>query len=163
MLVLGQLIPPLTARAADGRVVRAWDYKQKKSLAIVFLHAECPRCEEFMEKLAAQTQALAENDSVALVVFPVSTFPYAVDSVPGQVVVAADVTGRSQHSFLGEAAFSPAGQDAVGVFVADRYGELKAQWTAKDGDLLPRVEGILGWLAHIHVACEECGAPHWNV
>ena len=36
MLTLRQLIPPLTARTAAGDTVRAWDYKQKRNLAIAF-------------------------------------------------------------------------------------------------------------------------------
>jgi len=30
------LIPPVTARTAEGRIVRAWDYKQKRNLVIAF-------------------------------------------------------------------------------------------------------------------------------
>ena len=35
-----EIIPPVTGRTADGAVVRAWDYKQKRNLVIAFLHAD---------------------------------------------------------------------------------------------------------------------------
>ena len=47
MLRTGRLIPPLTLRTPDGRVVRAWDFEQKKNLVIAFLDAECAPCEDF--------------------------------------------------------------------------------------------------------------------
>ena len=35
-LLMRRLIPPVTARTAEGRSVRAWDYKQKRNLVIAF-------------------------------------------------------------------------------------------------------------------------------
>ncbi len=39
-LLTRQLIPPVTARTAEGRIVRTWDYKQKRNLVIAFLRAD---------------------------------------------------------------------------------------------------------------------------
>jgi hypothetical protein len=82
-------------------------------------------------------------------------------SLPGQIVVARDMGGRSQRAYLGREAFGPAGQECVGVFVADRYGELYAQWVARNEDGLPGIAEVLGWLGQIQVACEEYGVSHW--
>lgn len=161
MLKLRQMIPPLTARAADGRTIRAWDYKQKRSLLIAYLHSECTRCDEFLARLCARASDLNELEATALVILsatpPVSLAPGA----PREVVVATDMSGNSQRAFLGKDAFGPAGQARVGVFVADRYGELFAQWEGPSEDALPATGDALSWLGQIQIACEECGAPHW--
>jgi len=173
MLKLRQMIPPLTARtlhpttwgseqAPAGRTVQAWDYKQKKSLAVVFLHAGCPRCEKFLARIVERAAEFAEREAVALVIFPEAPAA-AVENLPPSIVAAVDMSGRAQRAFLGEDAFGPGGQQQVGVFVADRYGELYAQWAGASEDALPAVGEILSWLAQIQIACEECGVSHWPV
>ena len=160
MLKLRQIIPTLTARAADGRVVQAWDFKQKHALAVVFLHANCRHCTEYLERLRACAPELKERESVALVIFSEMLSPGSNSSA--QIVVAADVTGKSQRAFLGEDAFGPAGQSLVGVFVADRYGELRAQWIGRHEEALPQSGKILDSLSQIQMACEECSSPEWK-
>ncbi len=155
-LALRQIIPPLTARTPTGQTMRAWDFKQKKNLVIAFLHAGCARCQDFFEKLAGHAAELAEREAVALVVFPEPP-ALASASLPPQVIVAADMTGRSERAYLGEDALGPAGQERVGVFVADRYGELYAQWVAREEAGLPGVAEVLDWLGQVQVVCEECG------
>lgn len=161
-LKLRQVIPPLTARTPAGRTLRAWDFKQKKSLVIAFLHANCARCDAWLGQLAARAGELSERDAVALVVLSETPSPGFGEGWPANIQVAADVTGRAQRDFLGEAAFSPAGQARVGAFVADRYGELFAQWAGSDDAALPPLADVLAWLAQIQIACEECGSPHWQ-
>ena len=156
-----QIIPPLTARTPTGQIVQAWDYKQKKNLLIAFLHAGCRRCEEFLARLSERAADLAERGAVALAIFAESPSAALAESLAAQVVIAADVSGRSQRAYLGADAFGPAGQKLVGVFVTDRYGELYAQWVAASEDGLPGLEDVLGWLGQIQVTCEECGVSHW--
>lgn len=145
----------------SGQTVRAWDFKQKKNLVTAFLHAGCRRCEGFVEKLVARAAELAEREAVALVVFPEPP-ALAIGALPSQIIVAADVSGRSQCAYLGEDAFGPAGLERVGVFVADRYGELYAQWVGREEGALPGIGEILSWLSQIELACEECGVSHWS-
>ncbi len=161
MLKLRQLIPPLTARAADGRVVQAWDYKQKRALAIVFLHADCRVCADYLRRLRETAADLKEREAVALVVF--SETPASHQDFPAQIVVAADVTGKSQRAFLGDDAFGPAGQAHIGVFVTDRYDELRAQWSGRHEAALPQPGEILSVLDQAQMACEECFPPEWKL
>ena len=161
MLKLRQIIPPLTARAADGRVVQAWDFKQKKSLAIVFLHSGCRPCVDFLERLCEAAPELKEREAIALVIF--SETQSSRESFPAQIVVAADVSGKSQRAFLGDDAFGPAGQSRVGVFVTDRYGELRAQWSGLHEAALPPPGEILECLSQIQMACEVCFPPEWKI
>jgi hypothetical protein len=69
------------------------------------------------------------------------------------MIAATDAAGHSQRAFLGREAFGPAGLDRVGVFVADRYGELSAQWIAPDATGLPSTSEILSTLWQIQVTC----------
>ena len=162
MLKVRQMIPTVTARAADGRAARAWDYKQKKNLVIAFLHTGCSGCENFLRALSGRAAELAEREAVALVIFSETPPARVVEHLPVQIVVATDMSGRSQNSFLGRDAFAAAGQRMTGVFVTDRYGELFAQWSGVDDAGLAGVGEILDWLAQIQVACEECGVTHWS-
>jgi hypothetical protein len=151
-LLLTQLIPPITARAADGAIVRAWDYKQKRNLVIAFLHADCVRCEAWLAQLNACAADLSEREATSLIIYP-ETPPRAAGILTQSLLAAADVTGHSQRAFLGREAFGPAGQDRVGVFVTDRYGELYSQRVARDADELPTPAEILSTLWQIQVAC----------
>jgi peroxiredoxin len=162
MLKLRQMIPPVTARTLDGRLVRAWDFKQKKNLVLAFLHAECVECEDWLRGLVRSAAQLNEHEAVALAIFP-ATPQRALENLAPPIVVVADMSGRSQRSFLGDDAFSTAGLERAGVLVADRFGELFAQWLTDRQHKLPAVEEIIDWLSHIQVACEECGAPTWVV
>ncbi|MCL6564838.1 MAG: hypothetical protein K6U09_00280 [Acidobacteriia bacterium] len=163
-----QLIPPVTARTADGRLVRAWDFKQKKSLAILFLRNDevapggaAAATTRLPAELAARADELRRLEAVALVILPAPAPASLTLGSPEEVVIAADITGRSQRAFLGEDAFGTAGLARVGAFVADRYGELAAHWVARDASALPEADVLFEWLSQLQLACEECGAPHW--
>ena len=160
MLTLRQLIPPLTARTAAGQIVRAWDYKQKKSLLIAFLHADCSQCQPFAARLASRAAELLELDSVALIIF-LDAPRGELTAAPPQVIVASETTGRAAQEYLGANAFGPLGLARVGLFVADRYGELFAQWEAREADGLPALADAFKWLAHTQMGCDACSAPHW--
>jgi hypothetical protein len=151
-LLLRQLIPPITARTAEGAIVRAWDYKQKRNLVVAFLHADCAQCEGWLAQLAARAADLIESEAVGLVIYAESP-PRASEILTAPIIPAADVTGHSQRAFLGRDAFGPAGLDRVGVFVTDRYGELYAQWVERDADKLPAPVEIFSILWQIQVAC----------
>lgn len=165
MLEQRQMIPPVTARTAGGRVVQAWDYKQKRSLLIAFLHADCSDCEAFLARLVREATQLVELEATALVVLPEPPPARLSEGLPPHVVLAADVSGRSQRAFLGKEAQDTSrqpGATSVGVFVTDRFGELLALWCGGH-DALPGIPDAFGWLHQAQIACEECGAPHWTL
>jgi peroxiredoxin len=151
MLTLRQLIPPLTVRTATGGTVRAWDYKQKKSLLIAFLHAECPLCQAFAARVASRSSEFLERDSAALLVSLEPPRWGVAASAP--VVLASDTNGRAAQEFLGADVFGPQGIARVGLFITDRYGELFAQWEARDADGLPPLADAFKWLTHTQLGC----------
>jgi peroxiredoxin len=151
-LLLRQVIPPLTARTGDGKTIRAWDYKQKRPLVIVFLHADCSHCDAWLGQLAARAADLVERDAVALLIYAEPP-PRRTETLASPLIAAADAAGHSQRAFLGREAFGPAGLDRVGVFVTDRYGELYGQWIVRDASELPAHAEILNTLSVIHMIC----------
>ena len=151
-LLLRQVIPPLTARTPDGRIVRAWDYKQKRPLVIAFLHSDCPQCAGWLEQLAARAAELAEREAIALVIYA-ETPPRKAAELAPPLIAASDSAGHSHRAFLGREAFGPAGLDRVGVFVTDRYGELFGQWVGRDAEELPAQNEILDTLSVIQIIC----------
>jgi len=158
MLRTRQLIPPLSLHTPDGGTVRAGDYKQKKNLVIAFPDAECELCEDFLRGLAARAAELRENGAVVLIAFLAAPPRAATDSPPKEIVAGCDMSGRGARAFLGEDAFAARGLVRGGVFVADRYGELFAQWSLA-GHRFPAVEEILTALEHIEMSCEGCEIP----
>ena len=160
MLRNRQLVPPLTIHTPDGRTVRAWDYKQKKNLVIAFLDTDCGPCEEFLRALVANAAELREKEAVALVVFLEQPARRVTDSLPPGIIVGADMPGNSARAFLGEDAFASSGFVRGGVFVADRYGELFAQWVI-ERHKFPAIAEILAALDHVEMACDECSTPLW--
>jgi|SRR5208282_1468946 len=158
MLRMRQLIPPLSLHTPEGGTVRAWDFKQKKNLVIAFLDAECALCEDFLRRLAARAGELREREAVTLVAFLAPPALGFTDSLRKEIIAGCDVPGHGARAYLGEDAFAARGLVRGGVFVADRYGELFAQW-ALDGHRFPGMEEIFGALEQIEMGCEGCEVP----
>lgn len=160
MLRARQLIPPLNLHTPDGRTVRAWDFKQKKNLVIAFLDLDCAPCEEFFRRLAARAADFREKEAVALAAFLSPPPERLVHALPEEIIAGADVSGRGARAYLEEDAFASRGLARTGVFVADRYGELFAQWVSA-AHKFPPMEEIIGLLDYTGMACDECSVPQW--
>lgn len=158
---LRQQIPALTLRTPDGRNVSAWDFKQKRNRVIALLRADNAKSWDFVNQIVAHSADWKEKDAVGLVVFskqPASGMP---ENLPPEIIAGTDSSGRSIVRYLGTEALGPCGLTRQGVFVADRYGELYAQWIVeKDGEL-PRMSAILKALEQVEIACEECQPCTW--
>ena len=160
MLRTRQLIPPLSLHVPDGRTIRAWDFKQKRNLVIAFLDADCAMCAGFLRRLAARAADLREKETIALAVY-LAPLPAALtDSLPKEIIAGCDMSGYGARAYLGDDAFSARGLVRRGIFIADRYGELFAQWTLAAPNF-PTLEEIFGSLDQIEMACEECSTPAW--
>jgi|SRR5215469_4649929 len=162
MLRARELIPPLTIQTPEGRTVRAWDFKQKKNLVIAFLDAGCEVCEEFLRALAQRSDDLGEKEAVVLAAFLEPVRFGLADGMPPEIILGADVSGRSIQRFLGDGAIASRSRGGRGVFVADRWGELSACWIAQQHEF-PSLGEILANLEHIRIACEECFMPEWPI
>jgi hypothetical protein len=160
MLRTHQLIPPLNLHTPDGRTIRAWDFKQKKNLVIAFLDADCALCADFLRQVAAHAADLRAKDSVALAVFLAPPPAAVTDSMPKEIFAGCDMSGHGARAYLADDAFSARGLVRRGVYVADRYGELFAQWTLAAHNF-PTLAEIFNSVDQIEMACEECSTPAW--
>jgi peroxiredoxin len=162
MLKVRQLVPPVAIHTPDGRSVSSWDFKQKKNLVIAFLHSDCEECRGFLQALSANASELAEHGAVVLAAF-LDVPPRSLrDTIAAAILLGTDASGRGVRAFLGDDAASGNGLTQLGVFVTDRYGELKSQWITR-AHSFPATSQILGALWQAEIACEECGEPHWPV
>jgi hypothetical protein len=153
VLRVGQLIPSLAARAPDGKRVAAADYKQKRNLAIVFLHAECRACQGYIDRLARRAADFAERDAVALIVLP--KLPPPGTSLPAPLLLVADPSGKSHAHYFGKRVANAGGPGPVGIFLADRYGQLSMQWLCGEADQLPSPEEVLQGLLQTQLAADS--------
>jgi peroxiredoxin len=160
MLRTRQLIPPLSLHTPDGRTIRAWDFKQKKNLVIAFLDTDCELCADFLRQFASRAADLRGKETVALAVFLAPPPAAVTDSLPKEIIAGCDMSGHSARAYLGDNAFSAHGLVRRGVFVADRYGELFAQWPLA-AHKFPALEELFSSLDQIEMACEECSTPLW--
>jgi len=163
MLQLRQLIPPLTLHATNGRIVRAWDFKQKKNLVIAFLHPECPRCEEFLRQLSASALLWKENEAVVLAAVLAQPSRALADSSHESVIVGVDPSGRAAIAYLGKDALAPTGLTHLGIFQTDRYGELAASWIVTSDHNFPNVADIAASLVLTEMSCDACTTPIWPI
>lgn len=154
-----QLIPPLTLLTAEGKTIRAWDFKQKNNLVIGFLDGGCPLCEAFVRALSGHAAELREKEATALLAFPEGSSMSMSVPATAEIIVGSDIGNQSIQRFLGEDALSPLGL-ARGVFVTDRYGEIAGRWIIEGHDF-PTMEQILSSLNQAEIACEECEVPFW--
>lgn len=162
MLHTRQLIPPLTLTDAQGRAVRAWDFKQSKNLVIAFLDADCTVCDRLVGELAGHVAELEEKEAVVLLAFPRKPALSLTASLPPGFVAGVDIGGRGAQAFLGADA-SPGQQPRLrAVFVTDRYGEVSSKWIF-EGHQFPAISAVLSALDLVEIACEECSVPDWPV
>lgn len=75
-----------------------------------------------------------------------------------QLVVPIDSHSHAYRLFN---ALDTGGTVVPAVFVADRFGEIYAEYSSKDPLGLPRIDEALQWLTFISSQCPECGVPEW--
>ena len=156
-----KLIPPLTLRQTDGRLVHAWDFKQKKNLVIALLDENCSQCENFIRDLANQASDLREQEAIILLAF-LGEPQQSLRDILSDEFSAGAASAPHLRQFLGEDATSAERLSRRGVFVTDRYGEISSMWITQGHDF-PRIEQILSALNLVEIACEECEVPFWPV
>lgn len=133
--------------------MRIWDYKGRRNMVLVFLPAEsCPECSNFVSGAAASYDSYDEENAVVLAVLT-GDLEEAVafrDELKAPFPMLYDPQGWVTARYTD---WPPA------VFVADKFGELYAEWTVGHGGFFPTQEEILDTLELINLECPECGAP----
>jgi peroxiredoxin len=152
MLQPGQMIPPLTLHPTNGRTIRTWDFKQKKNVVIAFLHADCPDCEAFVRSLSAANSLWKANDAVILAATLAQPSRNLSDLQTDSIIVGLDPTGRAAIAYAGKESLGATELIKLGVFAADRYGELAAKWDISANHNFPDPSAIASILEQSDLA-----------
>jgi hypothetical protein len=136
---------PMT-EASSGAEVSMWDFRQRFSVAVCFLHDRCEACAGYAQKLAGLEGDLRDVDARAIVVL----------SEPGvlDLPVWVDGRARARQRFLGPAAELPV------ILIVDRYVAALRSFPSR-GHAFPLPGEVVATLRHLAFQCPECGVPEW--
>jgi peroxiredoxin len=155
----GRFVHDFTLPAADGRMVRLGDYRQRANLVLFFHHGQgCGECRAYLREIAERSALLGQEEAVALAIGP--------DDPAGARRLAGELSGPAGGRLLllcdpGGGAAAREGLAPAAVVVADRSREIWAAWPGGEGHALPSLQEIVDWLEFIELQCPECGAPEW--
>jgi peroxiredoxin len=156
----GQIIPAFSLTAANRpERIGPWSYKQRRNLAIIFLHsAECQICGELLRKMAENYGEYQRLEAEALVIAPdgIDRLRQLARELALPFPVLADDDGKVRDRYL-----KMDGQSEAAVIVADRWGATFACQVAGREHDLPAEAGIREWLEFIELQCEECFPSEW--
>jgi hypothetical protein len=136
---------PMT-QASSGAAVSMWDFRQRFSVAVCFLHDQCELCAAYARKLADLEDDLRVIDARAIVVLS----ERGVLDLPVWV----DVRGRARQRLLGPSAELPV------ILIVDRYGAALRSFPSRDHAFPPPAE-VVATLRHLAFQCPECGVSEW--
>jgi len=156
----GQIIPAFSLTAANRREqIGPWDYKQRRNLAIFFLHsAECHKCGELLREMAANYCEYQRLETEALAIAPdeIDRLRRLARELDLPFPVLADDEGKVRDRYL-----KSSRQSEAAVVVVDRWGAIFACQVSGHGHDLPAEAGIREWLEFIELQCEECFPSEW--
>ena len=156
----GLLIPGFALPRVGGGEVRARAYRNRRSLAVIFVHgAHCRPCRDYLAGALESYADLAEQDAevIAVVPAPASEAASLRRSLALPFPVAVDESGAAFRRF----GLEPA-RDAA-VMVTDRYGEPRLWTVARDDHALPAHEEITAELRYLVMTCSAgCAVPLWQ-
>ncbi len=145
---LAKQMAPLRLRTPDGCILDVSSFRHRSPVVVAFLEAGCERCRQWLADLLAERARWGARPAVVVA--------WAEGNLTGKLpdIHSGLVESGDRERWLGTGA-------RVGVFVADRYGELYARWTAPDHDGLPSASSVLSRIEQAELACDECGVSHW--
>jgi peroxiredoxin len=156
----GQIIPAFSLTAANRRErIGPWNYKQRRNLAIFFLHsAECQKCGGLLREMAANYGEYQRLETEALAIAPdeIARLSRLAREFDLPFPVLADDEGKVRDRYL-----KSAGRPEAAVVVVDRWGAIFACQVSGHEHDLPAEAGIREWLEFIELQCEECFPPEW--
>jgi peroxiredoxin len=156
MIDLGEMLPQFQLPAAGGRMIRLWDYKQRRQVVLLALHGlDCADCQKLLASFAGRYADFREQETEILALLPMA--PEALEHWQAQLdlpfPLLADATGKTLAR-LG--AWDGALQAVLPtVLVADRYGALYSRYTAASEGDLPAPDVVLKDLEYIAIQCPE--------
>jgi len=142
-------IPVFQLMSADGRAVNIWDYKSRKNMVLAFLPGnDSPEYVEFLRSASNMYHRYEEENAVLLLIVRggVESATALYDKLHPPFPILHDKIGEVTRRY----------SDGVpAVFVADKFGELYAQWIIGPDGFLPTQKEILDVVELINLECPE--------
>jgi hypothetical protein len=132
--------------ASSGAKVSLWDFRQRFSVVLCFLHDRCELCAGYTRKLADLEDDLREDDARIIVVL-------SEPEVLG-LPVWIDARARARQRLLGPPSELPV------ILIVDRFGAASRSFPSPDHAFPPPAE-VVATLRHLAFQCPECGVPEW--
>lgn len=157
----GELLPDIALLTAEGRQVRLSDYRGRSNLVLILGGTlDDNNLLRLLEEISGRRAEMEDEEAEAVLIL---LKPEAAQAMPklekdGSFVILPDGTGRAHRVF---GALGDDGSGAPAVLIADRYGEIFAEYHARQTPGLPGINDVLQWLAFINSQCPECGVPDW--
>jgi hypothetical protein len=131
---------------SSGAEVSMWDFRQRFSVALCFLHDRCEPCAAYAQKLADLEEDLREVDARAIVVL----------SESGVLDLRVWIDGRAgaRQRLLGPSAELPV------ILIVDRYGAALRSFPSPNHAFSAPGE-VVATLRHLAFQCPECGVSEW--
>lgn len=154
---LHQILPDFVLTSIDGKRESIRAFKQKSNLVLIYLDLnKCPDCIDYLKELADNYHIYSGLETRILAVVPMSLsdLQSTVGNLGLPFPVLADEQGQVGNKYLAD---SPVPDPIGGVFIADRWGELRTMMYGRSKNDLPNQPSILDWLSLIETECPECG------
>lgn len=154
---LHQVLPDFVLTSLDGKQESIRGYKQKANLVVVYLDLNrCGECVDYLREFADNYSVYSglETQILAVVPMAISDLQSKVGNMGLPFPVLPDEQGQVAKMYM---ANSPVPNPVGGVFVADRWGELRMMSFGQRSNDLPNQQSIMDWLSLIETECPECG------
>lgn len=141
----------------DGKLESIREFKQKSNLLVVYLDLNrCPDCVNYLREFADNYSVYSglETQIIAVAPMSISELQSRLGNMGLPFPVLSDEQGQVGKLYL---ANSPVPNPVGGVFVADRWGELRTEMFGQSQNDLPNQQSIMDWLSLIETECPECG------
>lgn len=152
-LELRSMIPVFQLMSTEGQTVSLWDFKGRKNLVLVLLPGEeCSECVGFLRLVKNSYSSYVVENAVCIAVVrgDIQKAQELHDQLDPPFPILYDPQGAATDRYTDRL---PA------VFIADRFGQLYAQWTIDPETDFPSQKRVLDIVELINLECPECGAP----
>jgi len=157
----GELLPGIALPSAEGRQVRLSDYRGRSNLVVILAGGmDDENLLRLLREAARKHSDIAAEEAEVIVILAkdrAGRTPSVV-KVDWPFVVLIDGNGHAHRLFN---ALDAGGTAVPAILIADRFGEIYAEFSSKERQGLPGIDEVLQWLFFINSQCPECGAPEW--
>ncbi|MEJ2008097.1 MAG: redoxin domain-containing protein [Acidobacteriota bacterium] len=157
----GELLPDVGLVSAEGRQVRLSDYRGRLNLVVILAGGmDDENLLRLLGEAAGKHADITGEEAEVILILTKDRSgrtPLGV-RVDWPFVVLMDSNGHAHRLFD---TLDADGTAIPAVFIADRFGEIYAEYSSKERQQLPQINEVLQWLFFINSQCPECGAPEW--